>query len=114
MGADLRLLAVGPFHKSLLQTELLDYPAQCYKNVPEGATIVITAYVAPSTHLSDEVLDAFNVGSTDFHLHYMIEPSIDTATYLRNLSEVGAVPGDVERAANLVERGFKFIILPDF
>jgi hypothetical protein len=107
MGLDAQLIAVGPFARSLLSA--LEYPADFYADVPEGATIVSTVFEALTSAGSHLLARCLGVGSLELGRHAVgSAPDADVSALLADEEFAEQVPAFLA----LREAGFQFYYLP--
>jgi hypothetical protein len=105
MGLDAQIFAVGRFSRRLIP--FLEYPADMYDGVPEGATIVNHITTCGSSDASYRLAEAFGVGALELHRHVLDGKSA-------NLEILGSLwePRWVEAFCQLRDAGFQFYYLP--
>ena len=106
IGLDAEIIAIGPFTASL--APMLEYAADYYKSVREGAIIVTHVFEATTSRQSYELAEAFGVDAMDFNRH-QLDPQAANLEALQTLFDEGAV----ERFVALRERGFAFYYRPN-
>jgi hypothetical protein len=106
MGLDAQVIAIGPFSKEI--ADALEYGAYRYAEVPEGATVVTTMFVAPTSEDSHALAAAFRVGTFEMGKHHLDAHKAD-------LAQLGDVCSEREIAdfLSLRARGFQFYFLPN-
>jgi hypothetical protein len=108
MGLDATLIAIGPFSRSLVP--VLEYPAQFYSEVPEGAIIVCTVFFALTSAGSHLLARSLGVGAMELGRH-----AVGSAT----AADVPALLAEEEFAEQvpaflaLREAGFQFYYQPN-
>ena len=108
MGLDAELIAVGPFSRSLLPA--MEYPADFYADVPEGATIVCNVFFALTSAGSHLLARAFGVGALELGRHALgTAPEADVAALFAAEEFAEQVPAFLA----LREAGFQFYYLPN-
>ena len=106
MGLDAQLIATGPFHRDLVP--FLEYPAERYDAVPEGATIVTTVHECVTSDESGRLARAFGVGAMELHRHALDPGAADLA-----LLEAVGERRLVDAFSRLRDAGFRFYYLPN-
>lgn len=107
MGFDALLIAVGPFSRSLLPA--LDYSADFYADVPEGATVVSTVFEALTSAGSHLLARSLGVGALELGRHAVGgAPAADVAALLAAEEFAEQVPAFLA----LREACFEFYYLP--
>lgn len=106
MGLDAQVIAIGPFSPEIAGS--LEYNAQRYADVPIGATVVTTIFLAPTSAVSHDLAAAFGVGAFELGKHHL-------DAYKADLARLRDVSSEREVAAflNLREHGFQFYYLPN-
>ena len=105
MGLNAQVFAVGRFSRRLIP--FLEYPADMYAQVPEGATIVNHIVTCSSSDESYKLAEAFGVGVLELHRH-VLDAKLADLEILRSLWE----PRWVEAFCQLRDAGFQFYYLP--
>lgn len=109
MGATLRVLAMGPFTKEVLQA--LEYPDPWYEGIADGRKVVTCVIKTITTSSSEVVAECFNAKLFDFGTHYGCAP--DLAKVEQAVIE-GVLDEDEEKHVQvLYENGFRFLLLVD-
>jgi hypothetical protein len=106
MGLDAQVIAIGPFSPEIADS--LEYGGQRYADVPNGATVVTTIFLAATSGESHDLAAAFGVGALDMGKHHLDAYKADLAK-LRDLDSERAVADFL----NLREHGFQFYYLPN-
>lgn len=106
MGLDAQVIAIGPFSPEIAGS--LEYGAQRYADVPNGATVVTTIFLAPTSGDSHDLAAAFGVGAFEMGKHHLDAYKADLAR-LRDVSS----EREVTHFLNLREHGFQFYYLPN-
>ena len=106
MGLDAQVIAIGPFSQEI--AESLEYGAQRYAEVADGATVVTTMFLAPTSTDSHALAAAFGVGAFEMGKHHLDGHKADLER-LRDLCS----EREVAAFLNLREHGFQFYYLPN-
>ena len=108
MGLDAHLLAIGPFSRAVLPA--LEYPADFYAEVREGATVVTLVFEALTSASSHALAGSFGVGALELGRHALgAAPHADVAA-LRAAEEFAE---QVPAFLALREAGFQFYYRPN-
>jgi hypothetical protein len=106
MGCDAEVIAIGPFSKEIVPA--LGYPAEQYRGVPEGATVITTVFEAFGSTQSEKLSQCFGVGRWDLGRHVLDASKANLSTLRREFDEQGA-----EQFLALREAGFQFYFMPN-
>ncbi|WP_431258423.1 hypothetical protein ACQ86G_28590 [Roseateles chitinivorans] len=82
MGLDAQVIAIGPFSSEI--ADALEYNAQRYADVADGATVITTIFLAPTTGDSHALAAAFGVVAFETGKHHLDGQKADL-TLLRDL-----------------------------
>jgi hypothetical protein len=108
MSTQANLLAFGPFRESIAQH--LEYPADCYSDVPEG-TPVMSELLFTSTRDSSEALaSAIGISLYDVAKHCNVQITRKTFAILRQLAheDDAILPSHIDALDALQRAGFTF------
>ena len=105
MGLEAQLFAAGRFSKQLIP--FLEYPAEMYADVAEGAAIVMHVVTCNTSDESYQLGAAFGVGAVEFHRHALDANTADIGV-LKSLWE----PKWVQPFCQLRDAGFQSYCLP--
>jgi hypothetical protein len=106
MGLDAQVIAIGPYSQAIVAS--LEYGAQRYADVEQGAIIVTTIFLAPTSVESHALAEAFGVGAFEMGKHHLNAHRADLAQLRALCSE-----GEVADFLNLRQHGFEFYYLPN-
>ncbi len=109
MGMSAEVIAIGPFHPSLI--EHLEYPSRFYEHTREGATIIEPVFATPDgSSTSRELAACFGVDPWAFGTHALHADAADIER-LRRLFQ----PDEflVENFLALRAAGFHFYFRPN-
>lgn len=103
MGLDAQVIAIGPFAHEIADS--LEYGAQRYAEVPVGATVITTMFLAPTSSDSHALAAAFGVSAFDMGKHHLDAGKADLAKLRHLCSE-----REVADFINLRAHGFQFLV----
>jgi hypothetical protein len=106
MGCDAKIIAVGPYSKSIVPA--LGYPEEQYLAVAEGATVITCVFEAFGSTESEKLARCFGVGRWDLGRHVLDASRADLETLRLEFDERGAEDFLTLRAA-----GFQFYYMPN-
>jgi len=106
MGLDAQVIAIGPFSQEI--AESLEYGPQRYSEVLDGATVITTVFLAPTSDDSRALAAVFGVGAFEMGKHHLDAQRADLGR-LRDLCS----EREVADFLNLREHGFQFYYLPN-
>ena len=109
MGAELRVIAFGPFDKKI--THFLEYPYGWYDSVPDGKKVVTCVVKTITRSSSEEVAECFGAKLFDFGTHWECVPDMEK---LKQAVEERVIDKrELEAVRMLHDAGFKFMLLVD-
>jgi hypothetical protein len=106
MGLDAQVIAIGPYSQAVAGS--LEYPQEYYEacQMREGATVIVTVFVAYTSAQSLALAEALGASAWDFNTHVL------DATRA-NLEALEVDASEVRRFEVLREAGFQFYYLPN-
>ena len=108
MGLDANLIAIGPFSPAVLPA--LEYPADFYADVPEGATVITLVFEAFSSSGSHSLARCLGVGALELGRHALGAAKDADVAALEGTEEFGE---QVPAFLALRDAGFQFYYLPN-
>lgn len=106
MGLDAQVIAIGPFSQGI--EDCLEYNAQRYAGVSDGATVITNVFLAPTSADSHDLAAAFGVGAFEMGKHHLDAYKVD----LERLRDLCSEP-EVVVFLKLREHGFQFYYMPN-
>lgn len=112
MGMDANVIGAGPFSQDVV--DILDYPAEYYKDTKEGTIVLVSIFLANTTDQSYELARALGVEAWDFNTHKIDPAKIDRDALVEfACGSVELSVSHVDAFFKLIEKGFIFIYRPN-
>ena len=112
MGMDADIIGAGPFSQDII--DILDYPAEYYKDTKEGKIVLVTTFRVNTADQSYELARALGVKAWDFNTHKIDPAKIDKDDLVEfACGAAGYCLSHVGAFFRLIDKGFIFMYRPN-